>query len=119
MEQATNPCGFETSRRDSPQERRTWSGSPPPVVIAPIRPVVAAREITGVVRTRPTAVDLRAPSVKKMTSDVKTAPLTLADARCGKGTDGQTHQHTEPREVQRSWKSGRANARCFYQCESS
>jgi hypothetical protein len=53
MEQATNPWGFETSRRDRPQERRTWSGSPPPVVIAPIRPVVAARDITGVLRTSP------------------------------------------------------------------
>jgi hypothetical protein len=30
------------------------------------------------------------PECQKMASDVKTAPLTLVDARCGKGTNGQT-----------------------------
>jgi hypothetical protein len=72
-----------------------------PVVIAPIRPVVAARDITGVLRT-PRRWRPPSPSVKKMASDVKTAPLTLADAGCGKGNRPSNASTDEPREVQRS-----------------
>ena len=54
-----------------------------------------------------------------MTSDVKTAPLTLADARCGNGADGQTHPHTEPREVQRSCGTRTCFSASFSRCSSS